>query len=86
MNIYYLKKFRKKAYNKFSVKKYNKYYAVIYRGSNLWYSTHFNLESAIKSLYETRREHILELLANEKQKRDGRYKKQEKLNKQLAKL
>ena len=84
MNTYYLKKFRKEAYNMFGITKYNEHYLVIYRRSEVWSSKHFNIESAIKSLYKTRRRYILELLEDERQKRDM-YKDKE-LNKQLAKL
>lgn len=84
MNIYYLKKFRKEAWEKYAVQKYyNGDYVVVYRFSGIFYSFHKTLDEAIECLNKKRKEYILNLV--EKQ-RGLSGKKIIKLNKQLAKL
>lgn len=83
MNTYYLKKFRKEAWEKYAVQKHYGDYVVVYRFSGLYYSFHQTLDKAIEDLKTIRKRFILGLV---KKERELRSKKVTKLNKQLAKL
>jgi hypothetical protein len=84
MNIYYLKKFRKEAWEKYAVQKhYYGDYVVVHRFSGFCYSFHETLGMAIECLHKIRKKFILNLVEKE---RELRSKKVIKLNKRLAKL
>lgn len=84
MNIYYLKKFRKEAWERYAIRKYyNGDYVVVYRFSGIFYSFHKTLDEAIECLHKKRKEFILDLV---EKTREWRGKKLSDINKRLAKL
>lgn len=81
MNTYYLKKFRKEAWEEYGIIKDNGRYVVQYRRSGVWCfrGIHVSLETALEYLHERRNEYILELVKSHRGSDD-------KENKELSKL